>query len=164
MSDDKEKAPAPKASGGGPGIVGLILPAVLAAAAAFGGAKIAGASHGVPMAAPAAETAVAKPPGPTLALEPFLVTVPDATKKNHPMKVTIAVEFEEGPKSPKEEELKGLVPRVRDTALSYFRTMAYEVVVDPMANDKIRTELLERFKTAGTAGVERVLITDLVVQ
>jgi flagellar basal body-associated protein FliL len=162
MSDDKEKAPAPKASGGGPGILGLILPAVLAAGAAFGGAKIAGASHAAPVAA-AAEVAVAKPPGPTLPLDPFLVTVPDANKKNHPMKVTIALEFAEGPKAPKEEDLKGLVPRVRDTALSYFRTMSYETVSDPMANDKIRTELVERFKASGTPA-DRVLITDLVCQ
>jgi flagellar basal body-associated protein FliL len=161
MSDDKEKAPAPKASGGGPGIVGLILPAVLAAGAAFGGAKIAGASHAAPVAA-TAEAATAKP-GPTLPLDPFLVTVPDANKKNHPMKVTIAVEFGEGPKAPKEEEFKGLVPRVRDTALSYFRTMSYETVSDPMANDKMRTELVERFKASGTPA-ERVLITDLVCQ
>ena len=93
MSDDKEKAPAPKASGGGPGIVGLILPALLAAGAAFGGAKIAGASHAAPVAA-TAEAAAAKPPGPTLPLDPFLVTVPDAVKKNHPMKVTIAETLE----------------------------------------------------------------------
>lgn len=162
MSDDKEKAPAPKAGGGGPGIVGLILPALLAAGAAFGGAKIAGASHAAPVAA-TAETAQAKPPGPTLPLEPFLVTVPDGNKKNHPMKVTIALEFGEGPKAPKEEELKNLVPRVRDTALSYFRTMSYETVSDPAANDTMRKELLEKFKASGTPA-ERVLITDLVCQ
>jgi flagellar basal body-associated protein FliL len=163
MSDDKEKAPAaPKASGGGPGIVGLILPAVFAAAAAFGGAKIAGASHAAP--APVAAEPAIKPPGPTLALEPFLCTVPDVAKKNHPMKVTIAIEFADGPKAPKEEELKGLVPRIRDASLSYFRTMAYESVIDPLGNDKLRSELLEKLKTSGTADVERVLVTDLVVQ
>ncbi|MGD0677173.1 MAG: flagellar basal body-associated FliL family protein [Polyangiaceae bacterium] len=154
MSDEKKSAAA-----GGSGIVGMVLPAVLAAAAAFGGAKVAGAHHAA--AAPVEHPVEApKPPGPTLALEPFVVTIPDANKKVHPMKVTIAIEF--GPTA-KEEELKPLVPRVRDSALSYFRTLTYDEVVDPAASDKIRPEVLERLKTAGT-GAERVLITDLVVQ
>jgi flagellar basal body-associated protein FliL len=164
MSDDKEKAPS-KGSGALPRILGTVLPAVFAAAAAFGGAKVAGAHHGsAPMSAEPTAEATAKPPGPTLALDPFLVTIPDTNKKNHPMKVTIAIEFTEGAKDAKEEMLKGLTPRIRDTSLGYFRTLAYEQVVDPTANDKMRTELLERLKTSGMASAERVLITDLVVQ
>ena len=61
MSDEKPKAPAAApAAGKGPGILGMILPALFAAGAAFGGAKIAG-GHQLPAAAPEhAETA--KPP------------------------------------------------------------------------------------------------------
>jgi flagellar basal body-associated protein FliL len=159
MSDDKSKAAAPVA-GGGPNILGMILPAVLAAAAAFGGAKLAAGHHtGAPVAEAKAAEAV-KPPGPTLALDAFVVTIPDNNKKVHPMKVTIAVEFEA---KAKEEELKGLTPRIRDATLGYLRTLSYDEAIDPSVSDKIRSEILERLKGAGT-GAERILITDLVVQ
>ncbi len=164
MSDDKEKAAAPKGPGAMPRILGAVLPAVFAAAAAFGGAKVAGAHHAPAAAAAEHEEPAIKPPGPTLALEPFLVTIPDTNRKNHPMKVTIAIEFREGAKDVKEESLKELTPRVRDSSLGYFRTLAYEQVIDPSANDKIRNELLERLHTSGMPSAERVLITDLVVQ
>lgn len=157
MSDDKSKA-AP-AAGGGANILGMILPAVLAAAAAFGGAKLAGGHHvGAPVAE--AKAAEVKPPGPTLALDAFVVTIPDGNKKVHPMKVTIAVEFEA---KAKEEELKGLTPRIRDATLGYLRTLSYDDATDPSVSDKIRGEILERLKSLGT-GAERILITDLVVQ
>jgi flagellar basal body-associated protein FliL len=136
----------------------MVLPSVFAAAAAFGGAKVAG---GHVQAAPAAShVEEAKPPGPTLALEPFVVTIPDANKKVHPMKVTVAIEFDA---KAKEEELKSLTPRIRDASLGYFRTLTYEEVIEPTASDKMRPEVLEKLRTAGT-GAERVLITDLVVQ
>ena len=60
--------------------IALILPAILAAAAAFGGARVAVARAAAP-AEHAAEPAE-KPPGPTVTLEPFLVTIPDATKSS----------------------------------------------------------------------------------
>ncbi len=157
MSEEKKSA-ASKSGGAGPGLLGMVLPSIFAAAAAFGGAKVAGARHATaPSAAHAPEV---KPPGPTLALEPFVVTIPDANKKVHPMKVTVAVEF--GPKA-REDELKLLTPRIRDASLEYFRTLTYEEVIDPAASDKMRPEILERLRAAGT-GAERVLITDLVVQ
>lgn len=160
MSDDKSKAAPAAGGGGGPNVLGMILPAVLAAAAAFGGAKLAGGLHTVAPVAEAKAAEAVKPPGPTLALDPFVVTIPDANKKVHPMKVTLAVEFEA---KAKEEELKGLIPRIRDAALSYLRTLGYDEVIDPAVSDKMRAEILERLKTAGT-GAERILITDLVVQ
>lgn len=159
MSDDKAK---PVASGGSKASpLGMILPAVLAAAAAFGGAKVAGAQR----APAAAEHSVAvKPPGPTLALEPFLLAVTDANKKAHPMKVTIAIEFESGAKEEKEDGLKALTPRIRDSALAYLRTQTYESVIDPAGGDKMRTDLLERLRSSGAPTAEHVLITDLVLQ
>jgi flagellar basal body-associated protein FliL len=160
MSDEKSKASAaPKGGGGGPGILGMVLPAVLAAAAAFGGAKVAGAGHAAP--APVAEHEdKVKPPGPTLALDPFVVTIPDSNKKVHPMKVTIAIEFKA---TSKEEEFKTLTPRLRDASLTYLRTLTFDDAIDPAASDKMRPEILERLRAAG-AEAERVLITDLVVQ
>ena len=141
-------------------MVGMVLPALFAAAAAFGGAKVAGGHHA---AAPAAseQAESAKPPGPTLALDPFLLTVTDANHKGHPMKVTIAIEFES---TAKEEALKTLTPRIRDATLGYLRTLTYEASVDPAGGDKLRTDMLDHLKTSGVPSAEHVLITDLVIQ
>lgn len=167
MADDKKPAEAPAKSGGGASmILGLILPALVAGAASFGGTKLA-AGHAAAAPGPAASsaTAEAKAPGPTLALEPFLLTVPDANKKPHPMKVTIAVEFEATTAKGEEGDgFKGLIPRIRDSALGYLRTLTYEEVIDPADGEKMRSDLLAHAVEAGAKGAQRVLITDFVVQ
>jgi flagellar basal body-associated protein FliL len=158
MSDDKQKQAPPRADG--PTLLGMVLPAVFAAGAAFGGARLAGGHHA---AAPASseQAESTRPPGPTLALEPFLLTVTDANHKGHPMKVTIAIEFES---ATKEETLKTLTPRIRDATLGYLRTLTYEASVDPTGGDKLRTDVLDHLKTSGVPAAEHVLITDLVIQ
>ncbi len=154
-------SPAPKKGGGaGAMILGILLPAILAGAASFGGARVAGAHQPAPHAevTPHVE---AKPPGPTLALDPFLVSVPDAKGKGHPMKLSVAVEFGG---LVHEDTLKAFVPRIRDAVLAYMRTLTYEEALESAHSDKLREELLERCKKAGATGAERVLITDLVSQ
>jgi flagellar basal body-associated protein FliL len=165
MSESKEKQPA--APRGGPGLIGMVLPALFAAGAAFGGAKFAGAgAHGGAEAATTEHAEVPKPPGPTLALEPFLLSVTDVNKKSHPMKVTIAIEFDGAePKGEKEDDsLKGLTPRIRDAALGFLRTVTYEEAIDAAGGSKMRTEMLERLRSAGATKAEHILITDLVIQ
>lgn len=148
-------------------LVAIILPALLAGGASFGGVKL-GAAHAATPAPSAEHAAPVPPPGPTVALEPFLVMTLDAAKKTHAMKVTLAVEFEatgkESKEEGKEDPLRGFVPRIRDTALSYLRGVSYEDAMDNSCSEKMRAELLERFKTAGVAKAARVLLTDLVVQ
>ena len=108
MSDEtpKKKAPAPATKSGrcafregGPD--GHAPPADLrGGGAAFGGAKVRRVAHvTAPAAAEPAAAEALKPPGPTLDLDPFLLTVTDGNKKGHPMKVTIAIEFADGPKA-----------------------------------------------------------------
>jgi flagellar basal body-associated protein FliL len=81
------------------------------------------------------------------------------------MKVTLAVEFEaNGKEEGKDDALKSFVPRIRDAALSYLRLMTYEDAMDTNHSDKMRTDLLEKFRAAGATGATRVLVTDLVVQ
>jgi flagellar basal body-associated protein FliL len=158
MSESKDKQPAASARGG-PSIVGMILPALFAAAAAFGGAKVAGGHHA---SAEAPEHAAgAEAPGPTLALEPFLLSIADANKKAHAMKVAIAIEFD--PKE-KEEALKSLTPRIRDAALGHLRTVRYEEAIDPAGGEKMRADVLEHLRAGGVPTALHVLITDLVVQ
>src|SRR5258708_2493488 len=160
MSDSKEKqASPPPPRGGGPNLLAMVLPAIFAAGAAFGGVKLAGGHHETAAAAPEHVENV-PPPGPTLALEPFLLSVADANKKVHPMKVTIAIEFDA---KEKEEVLKGLTPRVRDSLLGYLRTVTYEEAIDAAGGDKIRNEMLEHLRS-GAPTAQHVLITDLVIQ
>jgi flagellar basal body-associated protein FliL len=168
MSDSeakpKEVAPvqAPgKAKGGGAMMVlGMLIPGILAGAGSFGGAKAAGHAAAAPHVE-AAVPAEAKPPGPTIALEPFLVAIMDGSKRSHPMKLTVAVEFVS---TAKEDALKPFVPRIRDAILAHMRSLSYEDAVDQEHSAKLRAELLERCKKAGAISAERVLITDLVSQ
>jgi flagellar basal body-associated protein FliL len=162
---DASAPPAAKPKGGGAVamILGMILPAILAGVGSFGAVRVAAAhpppghgEHGEASAHPEA-----KPPGATVALDPFLVSITDAKQRAHPMKLSVAVEF--GPLV-KEDSLKPFVPRIRDAILSHMRTLAFEDAVDAQHSDKLRDDLLEACKKAGAIGAERVLITDLVSQ
>lgn len=148
--------PKPSAIGG---FLKLLVPAILAAAAAYGGSRGA-AAHPAP-AASAQHAEEAHPPGPTVALDPFLVTIHDGNKKSHAMKVSLAIEFEA---TQKEELLKPFAPRLRDAILAYVRAISYEDATDGAQMDKLRKELLERCRAAGATGATHVLITDFVIQ
>lgn len=164
-SEKKADAPAAPAKGGGVSVVGLVATAVFAGAAAFGGAKAADhrgsgtASHDMHSthdAAPHVES-----PGFTLPLDPFLVMSSDTNHTPHPMRVVLAIEFDQ---TAKEETVRRFVPRIRDSALTHLRTVTYETASDPSQMDHLRSELMERFRSTGVTGVTRVLVTDLVVQ
>jgi flagellar FliL protein len=144
------------------GLLRILIPALVAAGAAYGGTRAAGARTAqvvVAQEAPHHATA-SRPPGPTLPLDPFLVTLFDANKKPHPMKMSVAVEFDAHTK----EDLKTFVPRIRDVVLAYLRTLSHEQVTDPTHVEKMRTDLIERCRAAGASSAERILVTDFVVQ
>lgn len=164
-AEKKDGAAEEKSAKGGKGalggIVGIVLTAVVAAGGAFGGAKIA-AAHAAGAAAPAPEPKKPmKAPGPTLTLQPFLVITNDAEKHPHPVKITLAIEFEQGAK---EEEVKELTPRIRDAVLTFLRGTTYEELTDSKIAEKTRDELLEKIQKSGASDAERILITDFVVQ
>jgi flagellar basal body-associated protein FliL len=166
MSEETAAAPAEGAASAAPpkpakssGIMNIVLPAMLAAGGAFGGAKIA-AAHAA-QAPAAAEVKVEKAPGPTIALAPFLVMTEDESHKTHPVKLTLAVEFDA---KAKEEETKELQPRIRDAVLTYLRAASFDDLTDPKKAEKTRGEILEKIKSSGAADAERILITDFVVQ
>lgn len=142
-------------------VLSIVLPAVASAGASFASARAAVKNaHGPPphVEPPRWDPA---PPGPTMHLEPFLVTIQEGTKKSHAMKMTVAVEFNA---TVKEDALKAFTPRIRDSMLSHIRLQTYERVTDPAQGDALRKELLERCHTVGALAAERVLITDMVVQ
>jgi flagellar basal body-associated protein FliL len=161
MSDQEPAVVTEKpAKKGMPPILAVLLPALIAGGAAFGGAKFSSAHAAA--AQPVERIVVtAPPPGPTVSLEPFVLLTPDSQKKMHAMKVTLAIEFEE---KVKEDTLKSYTPRIRDACLGYLRTVSYEDAVDGTKSDKLRSDLLERSRAVGAIAATHVLITDLVVQ
>jgi flagellar basal body-associated protein FliL len=167
MSEDTSKNAAPTASApekkskGGIGLVAAIVPALLAAGAAFGGTRAAMAKGGSHAAEPAAHHREVRPPGPTVALDPFLIQLTDSAHKAHPVKLTIAVEFDS---TTKEEAVKPFIPRLRDAMLAHVRTLPYEDATDSAHSEKLRAELVERCRSIGAHTAEKVLITDLVSQ
>lgn len=175
-TDKPDDAAKPKKKGAIFQVVALLLPALLAAGAAYGASRVtmgkAAAAHGgngheaegdhkehdkekeKPKYDP-------RPPGPTVALEPFLLTLPAADKKPHAMRLTLAVEFDS---HTKEDAIKAFTPRIRDAVLTYLRSMSYEEMADRDKQEKVRKEILERIHASGALSAERILVTDLVLQ
>jgi flagellar basal body-associated protein FliL len=166
MSEKKE-APSKQDEAKPSGRVNVILPiitAVIAGGAAFGGVRYANGrsaapSHAAPAEAP--HPPVVTTPGFTLALDPFLVMSSDPSHRNHPMRVALAIEFDQ---NVTEANARLFVSRIRDSVLSYLRTLTYEMASDATRMDRMRNELLERVRATGAPPVTRVLVTDLVVQ
>jgi len=150
----------PKSSAVG-GILRLLVPAMLAAGASYGGARAAAAHGPQPPVQQEAHHAETPAPGPTVALEPFLITVTDTKGKGHVMKVSVAVEFDH---LAKEEALKPFAPRIRDAVLTYLRALSFEEAGDGTRMEKMRSEMLERCTKAGASSAVRVLVTDFVLQ
>lgn len=150
-------AAAGKKKGGGAAIVGVVVTALLSGGAAFAGVKVAsGSAH-----APAPIVPHVEPPGPTVAMDPFVATVLDAEHKPHALKLTLAIELgHDG----KEEEFKSFIPRARDAVLSHVRSLTLEDVAGPEGVEELRKVLLERIHSVGAHAAEHILVTDLITQ
>lgn len=164
-TDDEKPAGVPKKGGVG-GILKVLIPALLAAGASYGGTRYAKAQNAIVVVKEKEEAEHGKKheeaPGPTLTLDPFLLSVFDAQRKAHPMKLSVAVEF--NAKAAAHDDPKSFMPRIRDAVLTYLRTMSYEEVSDREHFQKMRVELLAHCKEVGAEHAEKVLITDFVIQ
>lgn len=151
-------APQKKKSGLVGALVGLVVTAVLSGGAAYGGARAAAGSatsHDEP------KVVIAKPPGPTVQLEPFVANLVAADGKPHAVKVTVAIELAH---EAKEDEFKVFIPRVRDATLTYLRGVSFEDLADHGKIEKVRHDLLEKIRGVGAISSDQVLITDLITQ
>ncbi|MEM9691592.1 MAG: flagellar basal body-associated FliL family protein [Myxococcota bacterium] len=159
MADEEEENEEEQKKGG-PGIVGLLLPAILAGAGAFGGSFAAGAQAAP---APAAEEQKGDEnvPGPTVPLSPFVLNVADTKGGLHPMKVTLAIELTPGTDP---ASFEGFVPRVRDTCISYLRSLSYKEAADGRSKEKITGDILGQIKKQGAETAQAVLIQDYIIQ
>ena len=159
----------PKKAAKSGGKMFLILGAVLAtggsaaAGAVIGPSLAKGHAAPPPAAAPAAsehgaEEATEAP----AALDPIIVDIRETNGDMHHLKVGIALELGKGVT---EEEFKKLVPRIRDAAITYLRSLHFDEISSSSKFDPIRAELGERIgHAAGKAKVHRVLFTDFVAQ
>ena len=153
----------------GPPTIVLLIGAVIATGASAAAGAVLGpslAGHKTPAAAQAPSAAASAsedaPPSEAAALDPIVVDVRDASGELHHLKVGIACELGHGVT---EEEFKKLVPRMRDSAISYLRGLPFDEITTPAKFDSIRTELGERIAhAAGKERVHRVLFTDFVAQ
>lgn len=139
-------------------LLGIVLPAVFAGAAAFLGAKL-----GQPAAGAHEEHAKKiELPGLTIDLKAFVVNVIDEkTGEGKPCKMTVAIELK---KLAKKEEFEPFVPRIRDQVLSYVRSLSYQEVTNPRTKERMTEDLLSLIHKLGAEQAERVLIQELVTQ
>ena len=179
--DDKAAgADAKAAKSGGSGVMSWIIPSLLAVAGSWAGShfgKQAPASAAVTEEAKS-EKKEAGPTERTLRLDPFLMSIGEReihSTKPHVAKLTMAVEFAEEKAEEKKKGGEGegakdpylvFVPRIRDAVQSYFATLKFEDMLDfnEEKRDKIKADLVERFKKAGVESAQHVLITDFVLQ
>jgi flagellar FliL protein len=164
MSEKDGKDAAPAAGGGSKGgvvpmVVGILATAALSGGAAFGGARLAASKAHAPEAVTAKPQYA--PPGITIQLDPFIAATTDGTGKSRTVKLTVAIELE---KEAKEEEFKVFVPRIRDTTLTFLRTLNFEQMTQPDGIEKLRKDLLERVMGVGATQARQVLVTDLISQ
>jgi len=153
-----DKPAAAKKGGAVLAMASIVLTAVMSGGAAFAAVRFVGAPKPPPVVI---EHVAARPPGPTVPLEPFVASLPDAAGQMRALKLTIAIELEHEGKA---EDCVPFVPRIRDTALSYLRERTFEQVTAPTAVEVLRTDLLARFEAAGLVHARKVLVTDLITQ
>lgn len=144
-------------------VLGLVVLLGLFAGGIFVGPKI-GAKLRVPgysvAVAPPVEEDV--PIGPTHTIDPVIVDVKDSDGGLHHVKVGIAVELD---KDIKEEDFEKYVPRARDAAILYLRSLSFDKVTKTDEFEGIRQELGKRVLAAlGEKRAKKVLFTDFVVQ
>lgn len=179
MSEDDSLAP-PKKSKLGLilGIVGGVLVLVAGAAAGlflgpslFGGPATAAASAPPAAHAPQAPAAVnatpkAPPTAPekiiSAAFDPLIVDVMDSDGMAHHLKVGLSAELADGVTV---EEFKLLMPRGREAAITYLRSLSFEDVTSPKKYAKLKKELTRNVtKAIGENKLHRLLIVDFVAQ
>ena len=124
--------------GGGSFLMSSLLPALLAAGAAFGGTYF-----GMP--APVSEEDK-KPivddgtvPGPTLELAEFIFNSIDENKDKRAVKMTVSIELKPGTDL---EMARRFVPRTRDAMVDYFRDLLFDKLMDNKHKAQMTKDLL----------------------
>jgi flagellar basal body-associated protein FliL len=158
-TDEGDKAAA--AAGGPSFVTSILVPALVAAAASFGGAFMAKANQPDPAEIKKQQEADAKVPGPTVHLKAFVFNAFDKEGEPHAVKLTLAIELSN---KANVEVFDRYKPRLRDAALEYLRNITFEEVKDQRKALRFTQDLRAKFHTAGAKDVTRVLMQDLIAQ
>jgi flagellar basal body-associated protein FliL len=170
MAQESEKAAenVPKKSK-----VGLIVGIVIGLTTLVGGSvagavlgpRLLGGSEGHGKAAPESD-AHKEPAAPTkiisVDIPPIVVDLRDGDGRIRHLKVGMAAELAE---LATPDDFKLVIPRGREAALSYLRSLTFEEVSDPARYIAIKDELSKRLTEAvGPKRVHRILLVEFVIQ
>jgi flagellar basal body-associated protein FliL len=160
--DDKDPTEvAPKKSKKGV-IIMLVAAGLLVAGAAAAGAilapQLAGGAPPPDASAEPAEPEIIT----TIRFNPLVVDVRDVEGQIHHLKVNLSGEL---PPEAVKDEVESFLPRGREQAIAYLRTLRFEEVTAPEKFEPIKKELKERIiKAVGEKRLTRVLVVDFVAQ
>src|SRR5882724_7429249 len=162
MSDEEEKPAEGKEAPSGKSSKGLVVVVLVAAVVLGGGAAAAGAVVAVRVATPAAApTTSSSAEEKVLASVDFASIVVDIHSSDgavHHLRVSIAAEV---PTEVQKEEVVNLMPRGREAAIGYLRSLTYEEATAPGSFEKIKTELSKRIiEAVGEKHIGAVILTD----
>jgi flagellar basal body-associated protein FliL len=91
-----------------------------------------------------------------------VVDLRDSDNRIRHLKVGLTAELADGATA---EDFKLVIPRGREAALTYLRTLAFEDVSDPQHFVAIKDELSKRvIEAVGEERVRRMMLTDFVIQ
>ena len=164
MADEEKDEAADKGAKGGSGpsfVMGTLVPAIVAAAAGFGGAYAAKASQPDPNELKKQKEEAAKMPGPTVRMKAFIFNAVDADGGQHAVKLMLAIELSNTANVDRFTRYK---PRLRDAALEYLRNVKFEEIRDTRKTARFTQDLLAKFHAVGAKQVTRVLMLDLITQ
>ena len=169
MADEEDKPAEAKEGSGGSSNKGLVVVVLVAAVVLGGGAAAAGAVVAMRMGAPAAAAPAEEKehkPHAVVELSPIVVDIRSTDGATHHLKVALSAEVPAGGEGEgAKEEMAMVMPRGREAAIAYLRSLTYEEVTSPGAFEKIKGELSKRIIEAlGEKHVVGVLVTDFVTQ
>jgi flagellar basal body-associated protein FliL len=140
----------------GPSMFGGPAPAAAEPAPA-GHAPAPAGDHGAAKGTPAAPEKIV-----AAAFEPLIVDVMDGEGVAHHLKVGLSAELADGVTI---DEFKLLMPRGREAAISYLRSLSFEDVTSSKKYGKLKKELSKNVsKAVGESKLHRLLIVDFVAQ
>jgi flagellar basal body-associated protein FliL len=168
MAEAEEKPPEATEAKSGKSGKGLVVVVLVAAVVLGGGAAAAGAvvamrvgGGSAPAAAAPAASAEEKVGG-TIDFSAIVVDIHAADGTGHHLRVSLTGEVAVG--VPK-EEMSSLMPRGREAAIGYLRSLTYEEATAPHSFETVKAEISKRIVEAcGEKKIVSVLVTDFVTQ
>jgi flagellar basal body-associated protein FliL len=164
MAEEEDKPAEAKEASSGSSSKGLVVVVLIAAVVLGGGAAAAGAMVAMRMGGQQAAPAPSASAEGLQSLEfaSIVVDVHSADGVSHHLRVSLAAEV---PLTVSKEEVQSMMPRSREAAIGYLRSLTYEQATAPHSFEKVKEELSKRIvESIGEKRVAEILVTDFVAQ